>query len=80
MIALARWLNEQPDSAEFIGEDFRSAGRIEEPHHPNAWGAVWATATRSGLVSETGTLRKMRAPGSHARRSPVYRKVDAVSN
>lgn len=62
-----------PDT--FIGEDVRlmaeaMTGRTAK--HPNAWGAIITRAVKSGLIVETGGLRKMKTRKSHARRSPVY--------
>lgn len=57
------------------GEDIRL--RCErlgiEPHHPNAWGAVVKALLRADRMHATKEYRAMKAPGSHARRTRVYR-------
>ncbi len=59
------------------GEDIRGIVTrvIGEPHNPHAWGALTKTLSepRTGLLIDTGTVRKMLEPKSHARRTPVYR-------
>lgn len=60
----------------FIGEEFRQwfLGRGNpKPRTPHAWGGAWNAMTRSGLLEDTGTVVHMREPGSHSRRSPVWR-------
>lgn len=58
----------------YTGESIRTlvteAG--QRPHHPNAWGALVATAARRKLIIDTGSMTKMRKKSSHARRTPVY--------
>lgn len=68
-------LLELPVGTEGTGEDFRAMlldMGVATPH-PNAWGALIATARRRGLLYKTGEYRKMRQPKSHARETPVYR-------
>jgi len=47
---------------------------VEAPHHPNAWGSVFRTAQRIGLVEHTGrVVSSSYPPSSNARKVPVYR-------
>jgi hypothetical protein len=58
-----------------IGEDIRvalAAKGLEPPKHHNAWGALISHLVRTKRLSETGFIRKMKDPQSHARRSPEY--------
>ncbi|MPZ57581.1 MAG: hypothetical protein GEU91_13995 [Rhizobiales bacterium] len=49
---------------------------VREPHHSNAWGAVWMRAIRSGLIERTSETRPCtRDPKKHAHRYPVYRSL-----
>lgn len=60
------------------GEDFRVAC-IEngvKPHHHNAWGGIVAGLVRSGYLQDTGRTTTMKSPGSHARKTTVYRKAE----
>ena len=61
--------------AEVTGEDIRLRLQQEgiEPGHPNAWGGLVSTRARSGVLTDTGQTRKMKAQASHARRTPVWR-------
>jgi hypothetical protein len=66
-----------PPYAELTSEDirFRLVGRgLEEPGHHNAWGALTMNAVRRGLLLDTGQMRAMSGPKSHARRTPVWRR------
>ncbi len=62
---------------EFLGEDVADALRevLGEPHTPNAFGSLMSKLIEVGLITGTGRWATMRRPGSHARRSPVYRRV-----
>lgn len=43
------------------------------PRHPNAWGAVWSRAQRTGIIRRTAELRRCKTdPGKHAHAYPVY--------
>jgi hypothetical protein len=42
---------------------------------PNAYGAVWQRAIRSGLLAKTGRTRPSRQPGKNAHEYPVYRSL-----
>jgi hypothetical protein len=57
------------------GEDIRQHCESAEvrPHHHNAWGATISGLVREGYLVATGEYRPMRAKGSHARKTPVYR-------
>lgn len=48
---------------------------VASPHHHNAWGGLIAHAVRAGVLVPTGEWRAMGGPKSHARKSPVYRRV-----
>lgn len=47
----------------------------EEPHHPNAWGAVWMRAIREGDIERTGTVRPSTDPKKHSHLYPIYRSL-----
>jgi hypothetical protein len=61
--------------SEVTGEDVRQQCEQQDvrPHHHNAWGAMIAGLVRDGLLVATGEYRPMRAKGSHARKTAVYR-------
>ena len=72
-----RWLSQKPDGYEFIGETFRKEVTemgCEQPRHHNAWGGLFISFVRSGLIKNTGRMEKMQMKESHARRSFVYSK------
>jgi hypothetical protein len=48
---------------------------VGQPKHHNAWGALVLLATRRGHLEKTGELAHLEGPRSHARLTPVYRKV-----
>lgn len=61
-----------------IGEDIRLLAleeKLGKPHHHNAWGGVIMGAVKRKLLVDTGERRKMRVTASHARQSPIYRKI-----
>jgi len=64
-----------------IGEDFRNwlteAG-VPAPRSPNAWGSLFMTMTKRGVLVKTGEYRPMKDPKSNGRSSAVYRKVRAA--
>lgn len=43
------------------------------PEHPNAWGAVWQRALRTGVIERSGQMRASYQPQKHLHRYPVYR-------
>jgi hypothetical protein len=61
------------------GEDIRIivTREIGKPHSPNAWGALINALAKpgGGILIDTGKVRKMKAPKSHSRRTPVYRRA-----
>jgi hypothetical protein len=63
--------------SEVTGEDIRltceDAGI--RPHHPNAWGAFVSWLVNEGDLMPTGRYVPMKAKGSHARKTQVYRIV-----
>jgi len=68
-------LMRQQAGLELTGEDLRMACLDVEivPHHHNAWGGLISALVREGILVPTGRYRKMRAPGSHARETKIYR-------
>lgn len=60
---------------EVTGEDIRLACEScgVKPHHSNAWGAFVSSLIREGVLEPTEIYRPMRAKGSHARKTQVYR-------
>lgn len=66
-----------PKDHEFTGEDIRVLlnERGIHPHHSNAWGALIMNAIRNGMLIDTGRVRKMKTPKSHARKTTIYLKV-----
>jgi hypothetical protein len=69
--AVVRGMSER----EVTGEDIRLACEAMDvrPHHHNAWGALTNLLIRDGLLVPTGMYRPMKAIGSHARKTQVYR-------
>lgn len=61
---------------ELTGEDIRleCESRGVGPHHNNAWGGIVNHLIRQGVLQPTGRYQAMKAPGSHARKTQVYRK------
>jgi hypothetical protein len=59
---------------EMTGEDIRHTVEpaIGKPTHPNAWGAVIATAVRRKLIFDTGRVGRMTSITSHARKTTIY--------
>ena len=65
---------------EFIGEEFRLFAverGLPEPHHPNAWSALWRAVAAGGLARITDRTRPMQVVRSHGRRSPVWQSLVA---
>lgn len=60
---------------EFIGEELRAWLQSNgiEPASPHAWGGLTEALKHMQLIEDTGRIRKMTAPRSHARRSPVWK-------
>lgn len=61
-------------TAEKFGRLMREGG-LGPPHHPNVWGAFTNRALKAGLLEDLDTRRPMEKPSSHARRTPVYRRI-----
>jgi predicted HD phosphohydrolase len=59
----------------FTAEDVRDW--VGEPHHPNAWGARFLDARRSGIVDRIG-YRTARRPEAHARVVAIYKGKEAA--
>lgn len=66
-----------PRSWEGISESWRPIieAKIGPPRHHNTWGALTMTASRYGIIVDTGVRVKMRLRRSHARKSPIWRRV-----
>jgi hypothetical protein len=66
-----------PDGWRGTAEDCRVAllrAGVEPPHHHNAWGALIKSCIPL-ILRPTGEWRNMRTEKSHARSTPVYRRV-----
>ncbi len=61
----------------FTGEDvrFHCSKMVGLPHHSNAWGALINSLVKRGIIEKTGEYRPMRDDNSHARSTPVYRRL-----
>ncbi len=61
----------------FTGEDIRfwCSRTIGCPAHSNAWGALINTLLKRKIITPTGEYRAMRDDNSHARKTPVYRRL-----
>lgn len=77
--ALATMRSEHP--GEVSGEDIRMWMQLRgiHPRHHNAWGAAVNHAQRLGLIIFAQKYTSMKAPRSHARRTPVYRWASGLS-
>lgn len=66
-----------PSGWEGIGEAIRREVRREigPPHDPHAWGGLIMTLRRSGVLVKTGRYAPMTGEKSHARESPVLRRL-----
>ncbi len=82
----ARWkasyiaaFNEAPIGGRGISESFHNFMRamgLEEPHHPNAWGANWRALVLRGCLQPTEQTGQMKNSRAHARsHCPVFVKV-----
>jgi len=64
----------------FAIEDFRrwalDGGIIDQPHHPNAWGAITPKAESLGVIRWTGEYRSARSAATHAHPVRVYVRGD----
>lgn len=72
--ALARAL---PSGWEGTGEDLRvqlMLGGLVAAHHHNVWGALINGMVRDNTFFQIGT-KQMRTLRSHARKTPLYRKI-----
>jgi hypothetical protein len=67
-------LGKREGQQEMIGEDIRRMVEpaVGKPSHPNAWGAVIATAMRRKLIFDTGRVGRMTSITSHARKTTIY--------
>lgn len=69
-----------PFATEGTFEDFRNkiVGKVGEPGHPNAWGALANVLIRQGFLNDTGTVKSMTGPKSHGRKSAVLFRTRKV--
>lgn len=86
-VSKRRWINDamlfadvmrDRISSPFAIEDLREAmlaEGLQEPHHPNAWGAFGMSLTRRKVIERTGQWRNAKAKKSHACTVPLYRWV-----
>ena len=47
-----------------------------QPHHPNAWGALFRSAVSQGFLIRTEVMQKSRIPSTHGRMVPVFKVND----
>lgn len=40
-------------------------GKLDDPHHPNVWGALSLAARKEGFIRETGELVPAKSPRTH---------------
>ena len=69
-----RVIDELPSGWTGTCEDIRRNWRGPEPHHHNAWGAMWNTVKRLGILVELPQQVRMTAVKSHARKTHLYLK------
>jgi len=67
--------NPQGFTAETCKVYARSQG-LREPHHPNAWSAVWSGIARSRKIVKTGRWVKSDLAPRHANEVPEWRITD----
>lgn len=60
---------------EFTNDDVRLRG-VDEPPHPNHWGALFTAARRKGLIEPTGQVRPSTTPSRNASLNRVWRGVE----
>jgi hypothetical protein len=68
MYLLERFLKKT--SVEFTMDDFRSYASnvgLNEPHHPNAWGALFNHASSRNLIRFSGNVWESTRPEAHKR-------------
>jgi hypothetical protein len=71
-----------PPGMELLGEKVRTLclDRGVKPHHHNAWGAMIKTLVKEGYLEPiAGRFEAMKAKGSHARKTQVYRTKSNVA-
>lgn len=61
----------------FTGEDIRFYCKdyIEQPKHPNAWGALINTLVKRNVIRSTGQYQQPKDKSSHARAIQIYRPL-----
>lgn len=62
---------------EFISEEaqlWMVERGLRQPASQNAWGSVFLTAARRGVIEKTGQYRNAIRPRAHARAVPVYKR------
>ena len=68
MYLLERFIKKTID--EFTMDDFRSYATgigLKEPHHPNAWGALFNHAARLNMIRFSGNVWESSRPEAHKR-------------
>jgi len=73
--------NSLPIGWEGRAEELRAllcAAGMPDPHHHNCWGSLIHWLVKSGVLTATGDHEQMRDPRSHARQTPVYRRLNGV--
>jgi len=71
------WFEKQPPGARFIGEQLRIAVKatgIENPHHPNCWGASAGAALRGWARAGCLQVCGYRNSGVKENHAHVYRE------
>jgi len=63
-----------PLGTNFSSDSLRRLLGDDEPHHPNAWGAVIRAFHEAGNAEVSG-FKKSARPEAHARRILVYRRI-----
>lgn len=70
-------ISQLTSGTECTGEQIREGitRRVGSPNHVNAWGALIRTAASRGILARTGDWVPMTDPNSHARLTPVWKRV-----
>ena len=56
-------------------KDRANGAGLEEPHHPNAWGAAFRVALFAGVMERTGKYMRSERTSRHASMIPQYRSL-----
>jgi len=66
------------ERGEFTSEEAQAVmltSGLSKPASPNAWGSVFTTAAKRGLITKTGEYRQSQKASAHCRMVPVWRKA-----